>query len=267
MFKIHSMKNTFLFLCFVLCLNATAQETEPQPGPIITDRPDQTESPYLITKGFFQIETGFAYSEAGNEIFQEKTTTYNSTLLRYGLLDNLELRLGFDINETEKTTNNGTAPILGSGLGPLYAGIKIGIVHEKGWLPEIGFLGGVFLPFSAAEAFKTQGTGGDFRLAFSHILSEKWSFSYNFGVAWDGETPYVSYVYSGVLGYAFTSKLSGFVELYGDLPEEAESGHLLDGGLTYLLSENIQVDLAGGTGLNTDQEFFVGVGISARFPQ
>lgn len=265
MSEIRLMKIQITFILFAFFLVSNAQKKS-NLSPINTDRPDQTESPQLMPKGFFQVETGFVYSETENKVFQEKNTSFNATLLRYGLLENLELRLEFELSETKKSFKNGMSTITRSGMKPMFTGIKIGIIKEKGWIPEIGFLGGIQLTFVATEAYKTPGTGGDILLAFSHTLNEKWGFSYNIGSVWNGENPYVSYVYSGVLDYAFSQKLTGFVEVYGDFPEHSESGHSFDGGITYLLTENIQLDLAGGTGLTSEKEFFIGVGISARFP-
>lgn len=261
------MKKSVLSLGLIfLGLFLSAQETKVNYGDIITDRPDQTESPFLMPKNFFQIETGFSYSESREDDFLQKEWVYNSTLLRYGLLDNLELRLGLDFSGSKSISETGVENKI-SGTGPLYTGFKIGVTKEKGLLPEIGFLGGVFLPFTASKEFKPEGTGGDFRFAFSHTLSEKFGLSYNFGVSWNGENPLISYLYSTSLGYAFTERLSGFVELYGDLPKE-ETGRLsADAGLTYLVSSQLQIDLAGGTGLNTNQDFFIGAGVSVRIPE
>lgn len=235
-------------------------------GVIVTDRPDQTESPTLVPKGLLQVETGFMYEEITSDNTKSNTTTFNTTLVRYGLLDNLELRLGLDVAETKNSTRNSNFENKFSGLSPLYVGFKIGITEEKGVLPEIGFLGGAFLPFTAATEYKPEGTGGDFRFSFAHTLSENWSFSYNLGAAWDGNSSNVSYVYTTVLGHSITDKIGCYIELYGAFPESDRANHLLDGGFTYLVSNNIQLDLSGGTGINTDQDFFISTGISFRLP-
>src|SRR5690606_11110122 len=65
-------------------------------GEMITDRPDETEAPYLVSKGYFQIETGTFYRKYENSSIKLEELGYNTTLLRYGLLENLELRLGID---------------------------------------------------------------------------------------------------------------------------------------------------------------------------
>jgi hypothetical protein len=264
--KKYTMKKPLLITLILTSLCLNAQETEKLYSDIITDRPDQTESPFLVPKNLLQVETGFLYSESSEGGFTEKESVYNSTLLRYGLIDNLELRLGLEVLELKTISGTETETSV-SGTSPLYAGFKIGVAEENGLLPQIGFLGEAFLPFSASEEFQPKSTGGDFRFAFSHTLSKKFDFSYNFGISWDGENPSASYVYSAVLGYAFTEKLSGFVEIYGDFPEETQANHLFDAGLTYLISGQLQIDLAGGTGLNTAQDFFIGAGISVRLPK
>jgi hypothetical protein len=242
------------------------EETTKDYGVIVTDRPDQTESPALVPKGLVQVETGFMYEAATNGNIESNTTTFNTTLLRYGLLDNLELRLGLNVAETKNSERNSSFEDKFSGLTPLYVGFKIGVTEEKGALPKIGFLAGAFLPFTAATEYKPENTGGDFRFSFEHTLSENWSFAYNLGAAWDGNSSNVSYVYTSVFGYSISEKLGCFLEVYGDFPESDRANHLLDGGFTYLLSNTIQLDLSGGTGLNTDQDFFISTGISFRLP-
>ncbi|MBK5192795.1 MAG: hypothetical protein JJE07_06200 [Flavobacteriaceae bacterium] len=51
---------------------------------LITDRPDQTESPSLVSKGSIQVETGFFYENSENQNVKEKSYVYNTSLLRYG---------------------------------------------------------------------------------------------------------------------------------------------------------------------------------------
>ena len=54
---ITSIKIIVLLSVILTTLNMSAQETQ-DPGEMVTDRPDQTESPALVTKGYIQVETG-----------------------------------------------------------------------------------------------------------------------------------------------------------------------------------------------------------------
>ena len=62
------------------------------PPDLVTDRPDQTESSITVPFKSLQIETGFIKEKQG----ENTNLAYNTTLLRYGLLENLELRLGLE---------------------------------------------------------------------------------------------------------------------------------------------------------------------------
>jgi len=255
------MKNYFGIglLLFGFILNAQTEVDKVEYGKISTDRPDQTEASSVVPKKFLQIETGAFFESLG----AIDAITYNTTLLRYGLLDNMELRLGFDHTEVKLNTNT-----IASGFSPLLLGVKIAVSEEKGWLPEIAFIGHINMPFFASTDFETKSTGTDFRFSLSHTLSEKSSLGYNLGLAWDGDITTAIYVYTIAYGYSFTDKLGGFFELYGNAYEDDSFDHLWDAGITYLISDNVQLDVSGGTGITKDvQDIFLSAGISFRIPE
>lgn len=205
---------------------------------LITDRPDATESPNTVPLHNFQIETGFYYESFKNE----ETLGYNTTLLRFGILNNLEFRVGWDFEE--KTSQGITDKK--SGFSPLLLGAKVAIANENGFLPQIGLLGHLYLPFSASHDYRPEATGVDFRFAFSHTLSEKSSLSYNLGAEWDGNSAAPVYIYSVSYGYSITNTLAAYAEIYGDIPENNRAAHYWDIGLTYLVKNNIQLDATLG---------------------
>ncbi len=258
-----------ILLTFLSCLSFNSifsQETNPL-GPLVTDRPDATESPTLVPKGYLQIETGAFFEESGNDTFKEKTTTFNTTLLRYGILENLELRVGWDFAETKTEINDTELDDIASGLSPLLLGAKIAVAEEKGLLPEIGIIGHVFLPFTAGKDFRPETTGVDFRFSFAHTLSKKSSLSYNLGAEWGNDSPEAAYIYTVAYGYSITNTFGIYAELYGDLPEDSSANHLWDAGLTYLLSDNIQLDATVGSGITEGQNLLLSAGISIRLPK
>ncbi len=261
------LQRNILFTFLIgLIINTTFSQEKTDPGTLVTDRPDQTESPTVVPKGYLQIETGAFYKDAGEDIFKQKTTTFNTTLLRYGLLDNLELRVGWDFAETKTEINGIELDDIASGLSPLLLGAKIAVAEEKGWLPEIGFLGHLYLPFSAGTDFKPETTGVDFRFSFAHTLNDKSSLSYNLGAAWGDDSPEAAYVYTLVYGYSITDNLGIYAELYGDMPEDSSANHLWDAGFTYLLSNSIQLDATVGSGITEGQNLLLSAGVSVRLP-
>ncbi len=237
-------------------------------GELITDRPDQTESSSVIPVGYLQVETGAFFEKVKNNDIQIESKTYNTTLLRVGLLQNLELRFGIDFMEQSKTINGSILDDVASGFSPLLLGAKVAIAQENGLLPEIGLLGHLSLPFSASEDYKPQNTGVDFRFAFSHTLNEMSSISYNLGASWSDDSSDASYIYSLAYSVGLSEKLGAFIEIYGDFPEINKANHLWDMGFTYLIKNNIQLDISGGTGLSPNiQDLLFSAGVSFRIPK
>lgn len=258
------MKIFFLLfsLSIPLLLNAQHDYVE-----LITDRPDQTESSTVVPEKTLQIETGFVLETDETNLVNQKSFTYNTTLLRYGLLENFELRLGLEYLG-EKTENKHSDSInTNLGLSPIYAGFKVKIASEEGWKPEIAFIGGMVLPFTANDYFKPEYSAANIRFSFAHTLSEKFSIGYNLGAEWDGESAAPGYFYSLAIGVGVSNKLGMFVESYGLLKEKRNDEHLLDAGFTYLLFSNLQLDISAGIGINeaaTDN--FISFGLSYRIP-
>lgn len=256
------LKGTCFLSFLMLSFYVNAQE-EPMPE-IITDRPDQTESPFLVQKGYFQIETGFFQENLDLGLFSEETTGYNTTLLRIGLLENLEMRVGTDYikNKTEFLGSENSA----SGFVPLMVGAKVGIAEARGLFPEIGLLGHIFLPFAAHKDLRPATTGIDFRFAFTHQISENSDLSYNIGAEWAGDSSEATYIYTLAYGFDLLDNLGLFAELYGGLPEDSRAQHHWDAGMAYKLRPNLQLDAYFGTGINAQQEVLYGAGVSLRLP-
>lgn len=259
------LKHLFLFSVIVFITSNTTVHAQDDEGTLITDRPDATEAPNTVGSGFLQFETGAFYTENETDFgLKTKATTLNTMLVRYGILDNLELRLGWNFTETEFEFNGMENPDVLSGLDPLLFGAKIGIAQESGWMPDIGLIGHVFLPFTAGRDYRPETTGVDFRFAFGHTLSERSSLSYNLGAQWGDDSPEAAYIYTIAYGYSITEKFGCYVELYGDLPEDSGPNHLWDAGLTYLINNDLQLDATVGSGIRSDQNLLLSAGLSYR---
>jgi hypothetical protein len=254
-------KRYILLLLLFFSLTGKSQEKIPE---LITDRPDQTESSSVVPFKTLQIESGFIFENDNSSLLKQKLLNVNTTLFRYGLLERLELRLGlaFLSKQTEISTD---AIKKVNGFSSLYAGFKIFVVEENGIVPEISFLGGLVLPFTAKEEFKTTNSAPTMRFAFSHTLNERISLGYNLGAEWSGENAVPNYYYSVALGISVSDKTGVFIESYGTVPEVGISNHLADAGFTFLVRPNLQFDVSAGIGLNkTANDYFVGCGLSYR---
>jgi hypothetical protein len=264
MTSVHLLNISFFLGLLTVWLPAWSQSEVPE---LVTDRPDQTESSGVVPLRTLQIETGLVMTVDRNDQTQFRRFTYNSTLLRYGLLENFELRAGLEyLSEKEKMLENGDQSAL-TGFSPIYLGFKTRITEERGWIPEIAFLGGLSLSFTAKKEFRALHPAAIMRFAFTHTLTDRFSFGYNLGAEWEGESG-PGYFYSAVLGIGLTETLGMFVEPFGILATENVNEHLLDAGLTWLVLPNLQLDLSGGVGLNeAASDYFISVGLSYRIPE
>ncbi len=232
--------------------------------PLVTDRPDATESSSTVGKGVLQFETGGIYESYENNSIKNENYTYNTMLIRYGILDNMELRLGWDFVEGISKVNGNKLDNITSGFSPLLLGMKVDITEENGLMPEIALIGHVFPVFSASTDYRPEHTGVDFRFSLSHTLSEKSSLGYNIGAEWGNDSPEATCVYTLAYGYSLTDRFGMYAEVYGDLPEDHSANHYWDAGMTYLVSNDLQLDAYVGTSITEGQDILLGIGFSYR---
>jgi hypothetical protein len=134
--------------------------------PIHTDRPDQTECPFIVPKNYFQIENGLSF-ESTDDI--SNTYLYPSTLVKYGVNNILELRLIMELTTIKFEQENAT------GINPVTVGFKINIMQEKGILPTTSFIGHLTLPYAATSKFKSSVYEPAFRFTMQHTLTKRLS--------------------------------------------------------------------------------------------
>lgn len=265
-----------LLVCLWLAAPLTAQEGAAAERPeLVTDRPDQTESAETVPRGFMQVETGwvFAREDAGGGRVQ--THQVPGTLVRIGALDWMEIRAGWGGYEREEV-GLGPAKAKVDGAGDVEVGAKFILHRENGWRPQTAFLAGVSLPVGD-DAFPSERADPSFRFSLAHTLSDRFALGYNVGMAWESSLEstgdrdtLANYLYTLALGIGVTERLGSFVEVFGEVGASADSApaHSFDGGFTYLVRPNVQLDLSGGVGLSAAAEdWFLGAGISFRFPR
>ncbi len=242
-----------LFLYPVTAFSQEAKQTE-----LIGDRPDQTESAFIIPKGYFQFEDGFLFE---NETNETQNISFSSMLLRYGLFDNFELRFATEYN---KTKSNRFTDI--SGFSPVTIGGKIHVNNESGWIPQIAFLAHLNIAETGVKEFMQDFHSTHMALTFNHTINEMWSIGYSFGVEFPSDIDYSIGTYTVVTGIAITEKIGAFAEAYGDFSQYMYADNNVNGGVTYLVLPNLQIDIAGGFGLsqNSYKNYF-GFGIIYLF--
>lgn len=255
---------SILFIFLGIKLSAQEDNKTTNFNALVTDRPDATESSSTVGKGILQIETGGLYESFKDNNIKFESSTFNTTLIRYGILSNMEIRLGWDFVEGVTKVNGKKLNNVTSGFSPLLLGVKVDIAEEKNGWPEIALIGHVFPLFTASNDYRPESTGVDFRFSLSHTLSEKSSLGYNLGAEWKDDSPEAAGVYTLAYGYSISEKFGMYLELYGDLPEDNKANHYWDAGLTYLVSNNLQFDIYAGTSITKGQDILLGLGLSYR---
>lgn len=235
---------------------------------LITDRPDQTESSSVVPVKHLQIETGAIYEKHKSAQIDFTNITYNTSLLRFGLLETLELRVGLEYLSAESYEKEWDWTTGDNGFGPLQIGFKIFIAGEDGLLPEMAFIGALDLPITANKEFKSDYPAPAMIFCMTHTLSQAVSFGYNFGAEWDGGSASPNYIYSSVIGISINESLGIFVETYGSFNDAQPADNKFDVGATYKLMNNLQLDISSGIGLSSNSpDYFFAGGFSYRLPK
>ena len=262
------------WLCALMAASSPAMSDD-TPGPLVTDRPDQTESSVVVPKGSVQIEAGFALAQRDQAGQTLETSEFPSTLVRYGLDSRVELRFGW-AGYIQEESEVGGFDTDRSGNGDLSLGAKIGLRGEQGRAPQLALLMSANLPSGSAD-FRGERFDPSMRLLGSHTLSDRLGLGWNVGVAAESSSDaggeldtFGIGIYTAALGISINDRWGSFVELAGGIPLSGPGRpeNSFDAGVTYLVRDNLQLDVYAGTGLSESApDWFTGFGISFRLPR
>ena len=254
-----------------------AQKTDPMQEPLITDRPDFTESTETIPAKHFQLEAGytFTYDREGKRRVRDHAAP--EFLLRIGLVDNLELRIGWDgyfwtQSRFEAETRSGrriAREDWNQGANDLSLGFKYKFVEQDGWMPHLGVIGAITVP-SGSAGVSSGDVDPEIVLLWAFDVTDSFAVAGNVGLAAptdDGDRFFQTSA-SLSAAVALSQKVGTYVEYFGFYPntEHSDAAHSVNVGLTYLINNNFQIDWRIGAGLNEEaDDFFTGVGFAWRF--
>lgn len=222
---------------------------------IVTDRPDQTESSSTVPKGSFQIESGVVIGFSRTDGISERQTLAPSTLFRYGITKGIEIRV---VNQFESIKNRTTSEKV-NGISDLEIGTKFQILQQENVNTEIAFLSHLIIPTGSKELTNDK-MGTINKLSISHAISEAIGIGYNVGYDYFG-TGKGDFTYSLALAIGLTPKWGIYLEPYGGIIEFNNHESNFDGGITYLINDNFQLDASFGTGINHNMNY-VSAGMS-----
>ena len=240
----------FLTSCIALLLLGAS----PVLGQIIPDRPDFTDSPVVVPKGFVQLETGFTYTSFGGaDAFQ-----IGEALVRIPVSDRLEARLGVP----NYIVNDGPGP---DGFADSFLGAKYQLGPTvSGW--DMALVGAVTLP-TGEDALSSDSVDPSAAFVLGRSLTHRVGVTGQIAAAFPerGGERRSDISATLVSAIALSDRASGFIELAGFGIEEDTPDVRLHAGLLFPVNSNFQLDVHGGFGLSDiSPDSFVGVGLAYR---
>lgn len=247
-------------------------EEEDEDDRLVTDRPHFSEASSLVGLGTAQLEVGYSYfrdADAGTVV---TTHSFPEPLLRWGIFAEwFEFRLGYNYL-VESTFDPIAGPSRLSGSDDMYVACKLALAEQKGCLPEVALFPQMRVP-TGSKAFTSEEVLPGFNLAYSWKLNDLVELECNTQLNRrrdDIERFYTEFIQTVNVEYDITEWFGGFTEWFCFVPSGATAAHTehyFQGGFVFFPTNNIQLDLHAGVGLNpaaTDLAF-TGAGASFRF--
>jgi len=222
-----------------------------------------------ITRGRVQIECGYVFVYDRVDAVQVVEHSVPDLLLRVGLNERLELRLGWP----GYVSTHYDGPFGGGSSEDMLdpnVGLMLDLSAQQGWFPQTAVLAAAPItlrgnPFALASMQPLN------QLLYRWYLHDRLAVGGTTGIALfreDGDS-FVQFQQSLNLDFLLTDRLGTFLEweLLAD-HDSADDGsqHLLGGGLSFLLTNRLQLGWRAGLGLNRRApDFLTGVRLSFRF--
>jgi hypothetical protein len=247
-------------------------------GSILSDRPFFSASSATVGVGVVQLETGYFYAEDIIEDVPISTPfgtyladldmeihSFPQILFRVGLYaDWLEFQVGY--SEIEFKVDGPYGEIKRRVDTGVFLGTKLWLSQQSGFLPELSVLPHITVaegssPFTVETVF----LGIDFLYSWQIKDRVRLFGSTSLHFDFEGEYPTILSQAAG-LKIQHYERLSSFAEFSGSFSTDDGPAYRFQGGMLFLLTENVQFDLRAGTGLNhRSVDFFAGTGLSIRF--
>lgn len=245
-------------LACLLAFQGTVSAQEDDEPIFLTDRPDFTETSFVVPTHHLQLESGITWTDEPGK--GGHTLNLPELLLRYGIGKNTELR--FVPTDFVRSGRAGQR-------SNLFADSYLGIKHQF-FSPDKGYglalIPAVTLPTGSGSE-NSGGVNPELVVAWSKELGERWSVGGLLGAEYprDGNGRTFHFVPTVSFGYLLGGGFGTFFEWAADLTSGRDS-HLFHHGYTYALSNRSQIDIHLGFGLTrAAPDFLIGAGYAVLF--
>ena len=232
--------------------------------PLVTDRPDFTESAQTVQPSSVQVESGQTFTREGDV----KSVSIGEVLVRAGVSRRVELRVSANSFLVERI---GSVRTQGMEDGSL--GFKFNFVEAPegpSIVPAISLIAGASVPSGSATQ-RSKLFLPETKLIAAWGLTERLGFATNLNWATgdNAGSRYNEYSGTGSFAYSVSDRVGAYAEYFGfaaRLNSTWDNRHYVNGGLTFLFSPDLQLDARAGMGPDTkSRDFFAGLGISRRW--
>ncbi len=243
----------------------------PDDPRLVTDRPHFSEASSLVGLGVVQLETGYSIFSDRENGTRTTTHSFPEPLLRMGLFAEwFEFRLASNYLVEHTSANTGSRTV--SGTDDMYLGAKVALAEQAGVLPELAVFPQMRSP-TGSSAFSSGQVLPGVNIAYSWKLNDLLELECNtqFNNRRDDLAhTYLEAIQTFNLEYDLSDRVGAFTELIGFMPSGAliaKPEYYFHGGFVFFLSENVQLDIHAGTGLNRAAAdlAFTGAGLSWRY--
>ncbi len=239
-----------------------------------TDRPDKTESPYTVDAGHFQIESSLIdYTYDHRNTDQTDTRADNFTIFptnfKAGLLNNMDLQVVMDPYVSEHSQGDG-AKEAKKGFGDIQSRLKVNLWGNDEGITALAVMPFIKFPTNSNDLGNKAVEGGVIvPLAIS--LPAEWSmglmteFDFNRN---EEKNYFTEFINTVTFGHQIIGNLSGYIEFFSSFNHEEVSQWIgtVDAGLTYALSNDIQLDGGVNMGVtNSADDFNPFLGCTIRY--
>lgn len=216
--------------------------------PIVTDRPDFTESSVVVPLGTIQYESGVTYTVDGNgRSFQAP-----ELLIRTSLGSRAEIRLGLPSHTWSHELRGWDDVYLGAKfqIGPFLDGTGFALIPA------------VMIPVGS-DGLRSPSVSPEVKAVWSRELSDETSLAGMLYASYVEERTFWQHTVS--FGMPVADGIGAFVEHVLDVAHRLRPAHTLHAGLTYRPRPNMQYDVHLGLGLNREApRAFIAGGFSVR---
>jgi hypothetical protein len=241
-----------------------------------TDRPDKTESPYTVDAGHIQVEMDLA-AFSHDRHNPDRTTTrveswsFGTVNLKFGLLDNVDLQVVFEPWSVSRTLERPGGGTRADGFGDVTLRTKFNLWGNDGGSTAFALMPFVKIPANQDDLGNHAVEGG-LIVPLAVELPAGWGMGLmteiDFNEDADGRGHHAEWINSITFGHDIVGRLGGYVEFFSAVTSERHAPWVatLDLGLTYAVTDNIQLDAGVNFGLTRSAEDVAPfVGLSIRF--